>query len=66
MTVQGLAARVPAQVGVWDEARVEAGWAVRLPQGRAEVVSVRNAEHELPMLRGSPAMKKTVENVEAK
>ena len=57
MTVQGLAARVPAQVGVWDEARVEAGWAVRLPQGRAEVVSVRNAEQRLLMLPDSPVMR---------
>jgi len=56
--VQALAARVPAQAGVWVEAkaRVEAGWAGRLPQGRAEVVSVRAAEQRLLMLRDSLVM----------
>jgi len=41
--VQGQAVRVPAWAGVWVEvkARVEAGWADHLQQGRAEVVSVQ-------------------------
>ena len=49
--VQGLRARVPAQAGVWVEAKakVEAEWADHLPQGRAEVVSVQTAEQRLLM-----------------
>jgi len=45
--VQGQAARVPAQAGVWVEvkarARVEAGWADHLQQGRAETVCAQTA-----------------------
>ena len=68
MTVQGLRARVPVQAGVWaeDRARVEAGWADHLPQGRAEIVYVRNAEQRLLMLPDSLVMQKAVLNVEQK
>ena len=41
--VQGLQAKGPAQAAVWaeDRARVEAGWAGHLRQGRAEIVSAQ-------------------------
>ena len=41
--VQGLRAKGPAQAGVWveDRAKVEAGWAGHLRQGRAEIVSAQ-------------------------
>jgi len=64
VTVQGLAARVLAQVGAWAKAKVEAGWVGRLQQGRVDVVSVPTAEQQLLMLWGSPVMKKAVQNVE--
>jgi len=66
VTVQGLAARVPAQAGVWAEARarVEAGWAAHLQQGRAEVVSARTAEQQLLMLLDSLVMQRAVLSVE--
>ncbi len=63
--VQGLPARVPAQAGVWVEAkaRVEAGWADHLRQGRVEVVSVPAAGKELLMLLDSLVMQKAVLSV---
>ena len=64
MTVLGLAARIPVQAGVWAEAKVEAGWAGRLLQGRADVVSVPTAENELRISRGSLVMNKAVLNAE--
>jgi hypothetical protein len=64
VTVQGLAARVPAKVGVWAEAKAEAGWAGPVLQGRADVVSVPTAENELRISWGSPVMKKAVLNAE--
>ena len=44
--VQGLPARVPAQVVVWDEVKVkaEAEWVDRTPQDRVEIVYARNAQ----------------------
>ena len=56
--VQGLAARVPVQAGVWVElkARVEAEWADHLRQGRVEVVYARTAEQRLLILPGSHVM----------
>ena len=63
--VQGQAARVPAQAGVWVEvrAKVEAEWADHLPQGRAEVASARTAEQQSLMLRASLVIQKVVQNV---
>jgi len=57
--VQDLAVRGPAQAGVWAEARakVEAEWADRLQQGRAETVSVRNVEQQLLILQDSRVMR---------
>ena len=57
--VQGLPARDQAQAVVWVEARarVEAGWADLLQQGRAEIVSVRNAEQRSLMLQDSLVMR---------
>ena len=66
--VQGLWAKGLAQAGVWVEAKakVEAGWADRLPQGRVEVVFARTAEQRLPMLQDSRAMRRAVLSVEQK
>ena len=66
MTVQVLVAKGPAQDVVWDEAkvRVKAEWVDRLPQGRAEVVSVRTVEQQLLMLSDSLVMRKAVLSVE--
>jgi hypothetical protein len=66
VTVQVLVAKGPAQDVVWDEAkvRVKAEWVDRLPQGRAEVVSVRTVEQQLLMLQGSLVMRKAVLSVE--
>jgi len=63
--VQGLPAKVPAQAGVWAEAKakVEAEWVDHLLQGRAEVVSVRIAEQQLLILPGSLVMQKAALNV---
>ena len=57
--VQGQLVKDPARDAVRDEARarVEAGWVDHLPQGRAEVVSVRNAEQRLLMLPDSLVMR---------
>ena len=56
---QGLLVKGPAQAVVWVEARarVEAGWAGRLPQGRAEIAFALNAEQPLPMLPDSLVMR---------
>ena len=63
--VQGLPVRVPAQAGVWVEARAraEAGWADHSPQDRAVVVSVLTAEQQSLILQGSLVMQKAVLNV---
>jgi hypothetical protein len=65
---RALRVKVPAQAEVWVEvkAKVEAGWADRLQQVRAEVVSVRTAEQRLPMLQDSRAMRRVVLSVEQK
>ena len=62
---QGLRARVPAQAGVWVEAKakVEAGWADHLRQGRAVIAFVQTAEQRLLMLQDSLAMQKVVLSV---
>jgi hypothetical protein len=61
VTEQVLAAKGP----VWDEARakVEAKWAGRLPQDRAEIVFVRTVEQRLLMLSDSPVMRQAVLSV---
>jgi hypothetical protein len=63
--VQDLQAKVPAQAGVWVEAkaRVEAEWADHLQQGRAEVVFVRAVEQRSLILLDSLVMQKVVQNV---
>ena len=63
---QARLAKGPAQAGVWVEAKakVKAEWADHLPQGRAEVVSVRTAVRRLLMLPDSLAMRKVVLSVE--
>ena len=63
--VQGRAVVDPAQAAVWVrvKARVEAGWADHLQQGRAEIVSVRTAEQRPLMLQGSLAIQEAVPNV---
>jgi hypothetical protein len=70
VTVQVLAAKGPAQDVVWDEvrgkARVEAGWADRLQQDRAEIVSARTAEQRLLILLDNLAMRRVVLSVEQK
>jgi len=65
VTVQGLPARVPAQAGVWVEAKakVEAGWADHLQQGRAVIAYVQTAGKRLHMLPDSLVMQKAVLNV---
>jgi len=45
---------VEAKARVEDRARVEAGWAGHLRQGRAEIVSVRTAEQQFLILSDSP------------
>ena len=61
MTVQVLAVKGQARDVVWAEAkvkaRVEAEWAGRLQQGRAEVAYVQNAEQRLLMLSDSLVMR---------
>ena len=54
-----------AQVVGWDagRAKVEAGWAVPLQQGRAEIVSVQAAEQRSLMLQDSRVIKEVVLNV---
>ena len=56
---QVLPVRGPAQDVIWDEAkaRVEAEWAGRLLQDRAEAVFVRNVEQRLLMLPDSLVMR---------
>ena len=63
--VQGLQAKVPAQAGVWVEAkaRVEAEWAVRLPLDRVEIVYAQVAAIQSLMLQGNLVMQKVVQNV---
>jgi len=63
--VQGLLVKGPAQDVVWGKARarVEAGWAGRLQQGRAEVVSVRTVEQRSLMLQDSLVMQRAVLSV---
>jgi hypothetical protein len=63
--VQDLLVKGPAQVVVWDEAKVlvEAGWADRLPQGRVVIAYVRTAEQRSLMLLGSLVIQKAVLNV---
>jgi len=65
VTVQVLVAKGPAQAGVWVEAKgkVEAGWADRLRQDRAEIVSVRVAEQQFLMLPDSPVTQEAAPNV---
>ncbi len=62
---QAQLAKGPAQAGVWVEARarVEAEWADLLPQGQAEVVSVRTAEQRLLMLPDNLVMQEAVLSV---
>ena len=68
--VQARLVKAPAQDVVWGEAkvraRVEAEWADRLQQGRAEIVSAQAAVRQSLMLRDSLAIKKAVRNVEQK
>ncbi len=63
--VQGLRARVPAQAGVWVEAKakVEAGWADHSRQGQAVIACVRTADQRSLMLPDSPVMQKVVLSV---
>ena len=63
--VQGLQAKVPAQAGVWVEAkaRAEAEWAVRLPLDRVEVVYAQVADIQSLILQGNLVMQKVVQNV---
>ena len=65
VTVQVLPVKGPAQDEAWVEAKakVKAEWVDRLPQGRAEVVSVRTVEQQLLMLQGSLVMRKAALNV---
>ena len=52
-----------AEVWVEAKARVEAGWADHLRQGRAEIVSVRTAEQRFLMLSDSPVTQEAAPNV---
>ena len=63
--VQGLAAKVPAQAGVWVEVpdAAEAEWADHLPQARVVIVYARAAATRSPMLQGNLVMQKAVLNV---
>ena len=62
---QGLRARVPAQAGVWVEAKakVEAGWADHLRQGQVEVVYAPTVATRSLTSRGSHVMRKVVLSV---
>jgi len=68
VTVQVLAVKGQGRDVVWDEVRVrvEAGWADRLRQGRAEVVSVRSAEQRSLILQDSLVTQRAVRSVEQK
>ena len=63
--VQGLQAKVPAQAGVWVEAkaRVKAEWAVRLPLDRVEIVYAQVAAIQSLILQGNLVMQKVAPNV---
>ena len=63
--VQARQVKDPAQVVGWDavRARVEAGWAVPLQQGRAEIAYAQAAEQLLLMLPDSHVIKEVVLNV---
>jgi hypothetical protein len=69
--VQGLQVRdrepdeeaVRVEVSVEARARAEAGWAVRLQQGRAEIVYARVAEQRSPTLRDNRVTKEAVQIV---
>ena len=69
--VQVLLVKGPAQAEVWvevkakaeAEAEAEAGWADRLQQVRAEIVSAQVAEQGLLMLWDSLVMQQAVLNV---
>jgi len=63
--VQALQARVPAQAGVWVEARarVEAEWAGRSPQGRAEIVYAPTVATRSRTSPDNPAIKNPALNV---
>ena len=64
---QAQLAKGPAQAGVWVEAKpkvkVEAGWAGRLPQGRAEVVPAQTAVRRSLMLPDNHVIKEVVRSV---
>jgi len=68
--VQARQVRDPAQVVEWDEAkvraRVEAEWADRLQQDRAEIVCAQAAEQQLLILQDSHVMQRVVLSVEQK
>jgi hypothetical protein len=68
VTVQDLLVKGPAQDVVWVEAKakVEAGWAARLLQGRAEIVYAQAVEQRSLTLQDSLAIKEAVLNVEQK
>ena len=63
--VQGLPARVPAQAGVWVEAkaRVEAEWVAHSPQDLVETVYVQAAAIKSRILSDNRVIKTTVQNV---
>ena len=63
VTVQVLAVKGQAQDVVWDKARVKVKWAAHLPQGRAEVACVQNAEQRSLILSDSLAIKEAVLSV---
>ena len=54
---------VEVEARVEDRAKVEAGWAGHLRQGRAEIVSVRTAEQQFLMLPDSPVTQEAAPNV---
>ncbi|HIJ72288.1 MAG TPA: hypothetical protein HPP87_13180 [Planctomycetes bacterium] len=62
---QGQQARAPEQagVGVEERARVEAGWAARMPLDRAEIASVQAAAQRPYILQGSLVIKEVVLSV---
>ena len=66
--VQVRLVKARAQVVVWAEARdkAEAGWAGRLPPGRAEIVYAQAAVRQPLILPDSLAIKEAVQNVERK
>jgi len=63
--VQVRLVKARAQVVVWAEARdkAEAGWADRLPPGRAEIVYAQVAVQRSLMLPDSRVIKEAVQNV---